>query len=644
MGSDAERLHLINRDPDRTTVDIRSRPSTGAANTHALYVQQAATSGAGQALVIESRNSSAPALTINAPIGAEGMRLNGALTISAVPGAPDPSTLPLGSTNAARSTGINLISSFAGGEDNTNGTDSTARINIYSYQRAQTHSFGEVQRMYAMRQDSKQMLAWYGWVNPDRTPGYDPVTREVAEGASCEPIAWIGAHIEANDHNSMHNHISIEVPDSTGALQTRFEILLGDRTTGEIGLDKSLIITNQSDFVVRCSNGQQLRLAAAKGVEKGIQFSNDSYGSPDARRWKIRQTATAETGSNAGSDYELVRYDDSGTAQSSTFIMRRDTGYLGLGAAVGDITSRLTVRQDGQVSAGFFVSTTEGVASTATLRVETATASKRAFDYRLTGDSVSRIRMDSSATGGGGTLTFGNGTTADTNLYRGAANLLQTDDTFRIGSASTLELGTTGDTNLYRVSGNALATDDSFTVFGNALGQATPANHNLVAWSYDPAAAATNFSPTSGTVYLTAVYIPRDVAVTKLYWHVVTAGVTPTAGQNEVGIYSSTGTKLASANVDADITSSGTKATTISSQNLTAGGMYWVAFVFNAATPPAIARGTGVTSTSTLANVGLTAATYRYAINGTSATALPTSITPASNAPNTVTPWVAVGV
>ncbi|WML79179.1 polysaccharide deacetylase family protein [Streptomyces sp. VNUA74] len=457
MGSDAERLHLINHDPDKTTADIRNRPFTGVAHTHALYVQQAGTSGAGQALVIESKNAAAPAFTVSSPVGGEGLRLNGALVVSAVPGAPAPSTLPLGGTSAARNTGIQLISSFDGGEDNSSGTDSTARINIYSYQRAATHSFGEVQRMYAMRRDSKQMIAWYGWVNPDKTPGYDPVTRDVAPGASCKPIAWIGAHIEANDHASMHNHISIEVPDTTGALQTRFEILLGDRATGKIGLDKTFIITNDADFAVRQSGGESFRVVAPSGTEKRIEFMGDAFGTDSSRRWKLRSTSTAESGLDAGSDFEIVRYNDSGVAQSATFIVRRSSGLVGFGTAVSDIDSRITVRQDGTASAGKFVSTTEGTASTATLRVETPTAAKRGLDYRITGDAVSRVRMDASVSGSG-TITFGDGATADTNLFRSAANTLRTDDSFVVGTNLTVSGTTTATGRILGPTGYAYGT------------------------------------------------------------------------------------------------------------------------------------------------------------------------------------------
>lgn len=185
----------------------------------------------------------------------------------------------------------------------------------------------------------------------------------------------------------------------------------------------------------------------------------------------------------------------------------------------------------------------------------------------------------------------------------------------------------------------------NLTVTGNANGAVSPGNHNLVAWAYDPSLTSAGTLVTNGTQYFTSMYVSRSVSITKLYWHVSTVAITATAGQNEVGIYNSAGTKLASANVDADIVSTGLKATTVASTDLTAGSMYWVGMVFNAATAPTVARASGITGVSTLSNAGLTTASLRFVVNGTSKTVLDSSITPASNtASGFGGPWAAIGV
>jgi hypothetical protein len=189
-----------------------------------------------------------------------------------------------------------------------------------------------------------------------------------------------------------------------------------------------------------------------------------------------------------------------------------------------------------------------------------------------------------------------------------------------------------------------LAVTGPVSATAGGMGEASPPTHNLISWSFDPALATNSSILTNGTVYLTKMNVSAAVACTKIYWWVAVAGVTATAGQNFVGLYSSAGTLLASANVDADVTSAGLKTTTISSQSLSAGTFVWVAMVSNAATAPTMARMAGLTGLSAAVNVGLTASAYRFAINGTALTSLPASITPASNAvPNFGGPWAAIG-
>lgn len=178
---------------------------------------------------------------------------------------------------------------------------------------------------------------------------------------------------------------------------------------------------------------------------------------------------------------------------------------------------------------------------------------------------------------------------------------------------------------------------------GGAHGSVQPANHGVAGWAFDPTLAINNSLLTNGTVYLTKIHVSTPVTVTKLYWWVTTIGATATAGQNWVGLYNAAGTRLATTGVDADITTTGLKTTTITGQALVP-GFYWVAMVFNAGTAPTIARATGSAGLTTALNMGLTAAQFRYAINGTAQTTLPATITPASNVGTGFGgPWAAIG-
>lgn len=184
----------------------------------------------------------------------------------------------------------------------------------------------------------------------------------------------------------------------------------------------------------------------------------------------------------------------------------------------------------------------------------------------------------------------------------------------------------------------------SLAVAGNALGMDTPAIHRSAAWCYDPALAVNSTQLTAGVLYLTRVDIAANIAATKLYWWVANTGSGATTNQNWAGLYDSAGTLLASANVDASFSSATLKTTTITATALTAGQFYWVALLFNASVTPTLTRASGWTGVDTAANLGLAAAEYRFAKNGTGRTVLPSPLVPASNiGTDFAGPWVAVG-
>jgi hypothetical protein len=124
-----------------------------------------------------------------------------------------------------------------------------------------------------------------------------------------------------------------------------------------------------------------------------------------------------------------------------------------------------------------------------------SSTSSRLIEGEVDGDTVPRLAVTA-----GGTIELGSGSAArDVSLYRGAADVLRTDDTFQIGTAGALTLGAAGDVNLYRVDSGTLGTDDALNVggnlqvFGNAIiagqsgGVPGPSGQGLAAWAFDPA-------------------------------------------------------------------------------------------------------------------------------------------------------------
>lgn len=166
-----------------------------------------------------------------------------------------------------------------------------------------------------------------------------------------------------------------------------------------------------------------------------------------------------------------------------------------------------------------------------------------------------------------------------------------------------------------------------------------PDDNGMTSWSHDPAAASGGVLLTNGTLYLSRLNLRQSVTIANAYFHITTAGITPTAGQNHLSVYRPDGTRAVTAGIDATVATNGTKTVALAPTVLAA-GFVWVALLFNSLTAPTVLRGF---ASSTLPNTGLAASTLRYATNGAGLTASPASIVPGSNAATINTLWTAVG-
>lgn len=170
----------------------------------------------------------------------------------------------------------------------------------------------------------------------------------------------------------------------------------------------------------------------------------------------------------------------------------------------------------------------------------------------------------------------------------------------------------------------------------------TPHDHGLITWTHDPATLrSTGATVTSGSVYLCKVKIVnRSTIVSNIHVGIETAGTGLTSGQNFVGLYDSSGTRLA---VSADQTTAwgttGGKTAAITPQTL-AVGSYYVAILSNTGTStPAFSLGAGG---SLNINVGLTTGTARFLVGPAAQASLPASITLSSQTQNAGARWAAL--
>lgn len=152
-----------------------------------------------------------------------------------------------------------------------------------------------------------------------------------------------------------------------------------------------------------------------------------------------------------------------------------------------------------------------------------------------------------------------------------------------------------------------------------------PADHGFETWTHDPYAASSSVAAVNGRIYAVKLPLRRTRTLASMWWAIASSGVTPTAGQNFVGVYTPAGVQLNSLNVDANVTGSGPQESVFSAALNTS--FVWSLFLFNAATPPTLVRGSSFEGTP---NINLPTNARRAAVVASGATALPASFDPAT--------------
>jgi hypothetical protein len=207
------------------------------------------------------------------------------------------------------------------------------------------------------------------------------------------------------------------------------------------------------------------------------------------------------------------------------------------------------------------------------------------------------------------------------------------------GAGPLLDLQNAAGVSQLTVSSTGVMSGQAATGLGASA--VTAVDMGYKSWAYDTAAASTPLITSTGTIYLIRLQCRRPETWTNRHLGITTAGSTLTSGQNFVGLYSSSGTRVA---VSADITSTfagtaGEKTIPFATPASVTPGFYWGAILCNGSTPVTLVRGAG--SVADLGNAVVGASGRRFGTIGTG-TSLPASITPSSIAATTSnTYWVA---
>ncbi|NUQ95301.1 MAG: hypothetical protein HOY79_01620 [Streptomyces sp.] len=289
-----------------------------------------------------------------------------------------------------------------------------------------------------------------------------------------------------------------------------------------------------------------------------------------------------------------------------------------------------------------------------------ADSTSNALAASVTGDAFDRVRLQVN-----GQLNIGPGTaTRDTTVGRAATGVLYTPNTMLVGASSPLgdngvgemqlanaatapTTAPTGGVAVFAQGGILKWIDTTGKVYdlsefiaSNLDNTNCPADQGLIAWTSDGIATG-SANPASGGVRLGRIILRRAATITNIWLSVVTAGSGLASGQSFVGLYSPSGTQLGvSADQSTAFASAGVKQIALTSPYTAAAGIYYVALLTNATTPPAFAAMGPPTNSP--ANANLTVSTGRTLSGPSGQTALPASITMSGNAFNSTGYWFAV--
>lgn len=155
-----------------------------------------------------------------------------------------------------------------------------------------------------------------------------------------------------------------------------------------------------------------------------------------------------------------------------------------------------------------------------------------------------------------------------------------------------------------------------------------PLDHNLAEWSYNPTLALTDGPPTNGVIYLVRINCRYGGLISNVWLSQQSNATSGTAGANFVGIYDSTGLKIAQT---ADLTTPWTanslltvSVPLVTPVTLTRGSFYWVGILANLSGQGHF-RYQAITNNH--ANVGLNGYQSLCSVYGTAQTTLPTNLT-----------------
>lgn len=168
-----------------------------------------------------------------------------------------------------------------------------------------------------------------------------------------------------------------------------------------------------------------------------------------------------------------------------------------------------------------------------------------------------------------------------------------------------------------------------------------PIEFGVKFWTFDPNTNTGASALVAGQLYIAKIVLRVATTITNIVYNVSTAGSGLTAGQNFIGLYTTTGTQLAAtADQTTNWASIGTKTTPLTVPQSLSAGQYLVVFLANGTTPPQIMNGQG--TSASLVNLGSPSPSLRYSTQAGPFTALPASFTHSTSVSTATVRWIGV--
>ena len=243
-----------------------------------------------------------------------------------------------------------------------------------------------------------------------------------------------------------------------------FEGFMGSVWSSFVGVASDNTFTGSNTF---STTGASYRLRITSGSGNGKYVVYQTNGST---RWEVGSGSTAETGSNAGSSFQISRYDDSGTFIDTPLVISRQSGSVGL-------------------NSGSYAGGSTGPGS---FYVSGGAANNRSYYLSTNFSTRWQIRADSTSESGSNA-----GSNFSISRYDDAGNFVASPlainratglTTLESLSVPSIDLGSS-DTTITRVSGGLIAVE----------GQTIPTLSRSNTWTASNSFGGTSFTVTSTT-------------------------------------------------------------------------------------------------------------------------------------------------